>query len=149
MTIYLDTCCWCRPYDDHTVDKNRKQAVAILRIIKWARQHGFTVLGSDTLDEEIRRIVNSDKHARVSTLYRRTITEMADFVDTAFEYVEPLAEAAGIAGLDVHHLAFAVGAGADYLITTDEDFITLASGLNVSVRVINPLDFMMNEGGLR
>jgi len=74
-------------------------------------------------------------------LYRRTITETAEFADTAFGYVEPLAKSAGIAGIDIHHLAFAVGAGADYLITTDEKFIARASGLKVSVRVIDPLNF--------
>jgi len=148
MGIYLDTCCWNRLYDDLSVLKNRKQAVAILRIIKWARQNGVTIWGSDALEQEIAQLQTADpkKYALVSQLYRRIITKTLSFVDKAFGYVEPLAKTAGIIGLDVHHLAFAVGAGADYLITTDEKFIARASGLNVSVRVIDPLNFtLINE----
>jgi predicted nucleic acid-binding protein len=130
------------------VDKNRKQAIAVLKIIKWARRHGIPILGSAALDAEIGQIAASNpvKYAKVWGLYKHTITGKAEFVDTAFDYVEPIADAAGIAGLDIHHLAFAVGAGVDYLITTDEGFIASASNLKVSVRVINPLAFSAEKG---
>jgi hypothetical protein len=100
------------------------------------------------LDAEISQIATSNavKYAKVWNLYRNTITGMADFVDTAFNYVEPIADAAGIVGLDIHHLAFAVGAGVDYLITTDEGFIASASNIKTSVRVINPLNFIAEKG---
>jgi len=67
MSIYLDTCCWNRLYDDLSVYKNRKQAAAVLKIIKWARQNGVTIWGSDALESEISQIqlTDSKKYAYV------------------------------------------------------------------------------------
>jgi len=44
--------------------------------------------------------------------------------------------------MDSYHLAAAEAAGADYLLTTDLDFISKCVRPNfTAVRVINPLDF--------
>jgi hypothetical protein len=41
MKLYLDTCCWCRPCDNHADKKVYDQAVAIMRIIRrvWPKGH--------------------------------------------------------------------------------------------------------------
>jgi predicted nucleic acid-binding protein len=147
MRLYLDTCCWNRPFDDLAIGQNRNQAVAVVQIIKWARRHGVTIFGSDALETEIGKIKikNAVKYAQVSDFYRRTVTDMAPFVEDVFNYVESLAERAGMEGLDIHHVAFAVCAGVDYLITTDIDFIDIAPKLNVPMRVVNPLDFNIGD----
>ena len=146
MLLYLDNCCYNRPFDDQTQDKIRHEAEAIQNIIKLAQWYGHTILASRALEIEIGEINNPVKHRDVLNLYRQSITGTAYYRKATFDYVRPLAVAAGVKGLDVHHLAFAAASGADYLLTTDENFIKAAAGLKLSVKVINPSNFPM--GGM-
>jgi hypothetical protein len=112
-------------------------------MVQW---YSHTIIGSRALDAEIGQISDVEKRGQVLLLYRESVAYKAPYKRAVFEYVKPLAEAAGVKGLDVHHLAFAVSANADFLATTDDGFIEAASGLALPVRVINPLNLSL--GGI-
>jgi predicted nucleic acid-binding protein len=141
MKIYFDTCCYNRPYDDQRQERIHAEAEAIKNIVKLAQWHGYTILGSTTLEKEIGDITNAVKHERTIGLYRQTITYRAKYKKDIFDYFVPILSQAGIDGADVMHLCYSIAAGADYLLTTDDDFMDIAAGLAIPVKVINPLNF--------
>jgi len=141
MKLYFDTCCYNRPYDDQSQTRIRNESGIILGITRTRGLYGYVVYGSAALDKEINRIKNKDKLQNVSHFYRQTATIRADYNEGVFKYIKPLAERAGVRGLDVLHLCFSVAAGVDYLLTVDDRFLEAASGLKLSVKVINPLNF--------
>ena len=110
-------------------------------IVKTRGLYGHVIYGSAALDREIARIRNKDKLRNVSQFYRQTATARAGYNEGVFAYIRPLAKQAGVRGLDVLHLCFAVSAAVDYLLTVDDQFLEAASGLNLPVKVINPLNF--------
>ena len=53
MEIYLDTCCYNRPYDDQTQEKIHMEGEAILTIINSCKKNQDEIIGSSVLDLEI------------------------------------------------------------------------------------------------
>jgi hypothetical protein len=50
MRIYLDTCCYNRPFDDQHQERVHIESEAILIIIKRAQQNLDEIIGSDVLN---------------------------------------------------------------------------------------------------
>jgi len=141
MKLYFDTCCYNRPYDGLSQVKIRMEGEAVQNIIKLAQWYGYTIFSSMALDEEIGEITDPEKRKNVLNLYRQSTTDRAYYRKSVFDTVKPIAATAGVKGTDIHHLAFAEAAGADYLLTTDKGFLKAAEKLDLSVKVINPLKF--------
>jgi predicted nuclease of predicted toxin-antitoxin system len=78
-------------------------------------------------------------------LYHGTITKPATYKKDVFDKLYKLAQAAGVGDRDGYHLCYAEASDADYLLTTDGDFVDCAAGLGTKVKVVNPLTFM--QGG--
>jgi len=146
MKIYLDTCCYGRPYDDQSQEKILQQSKAILKIRGWCLKNGHTILGSVALEDEIGEITDIGKYNDILSFYRQSVTDTAYYVEAAFNHVEILTQNVKIRTYDKLHLSFAVAAGADYLLTTDEPFEKACAKLSLSVRVVNPLKFIL--GGI-
>jgi predicted nucleic acid-binding protein len=145
MKLYFDTCCYNRPFDDWSQFRIRREAGAVLKIRGWCRRYGHTIFSSAVLDEEIGQISDVDRHRDVSRFYRKTATESAFCVDEAIARIKRLTAGVNIGELDALHLSFAESVGADYLLTTDDDFEKVCDGMSLIVKVINPLKF--NFGG--
>jgi len=145
MKIYLDSCCYGRPYDRQT-DAIYAESEAIQNIIKLALWYGYKIFGSATLEAEIDQISSPEKHGDVFAFYTRSITDRAYLKKGVFEHVSPMALRAGVRGLDVFHLCIAISALADYLLTTDKGFLKAVARLDLPIKVINPLQFPL--GGM-
>ncbi|MDR0305758.1 MAG: PIN domain-containing protein [Chitinispirillales bacterium] len=143
MKIYLDTCCYCRPFDlqRQTQTKVETEAVFVESIIELCKIFGFDILGSVILATEIKRICNIEKRRNVLTFYKSTINERAklsaDVVNRAQEI-----NAQGIKAFDAYHIALAETAQVDYLLTVDEKLERTAEKLTLTLKVINPLMFL-------
>ena len=141
MKLYFDTCFYNRPYDDQSQARIRTEAAAVKNIATLAQLYSYTVFGSKALDKEIGGIKARTKYEQVLGFYRRTATERALAKKAVFDHFTPIAAQAGIGRVDALHLCYSISAGADYLLTTDDDFINRAAGLVIPVRVINPLNY--------
>jgi hypothetical protein len=53
MKLYLDTCCYNRPYDDQTQERIHLEGEAILAIINKREQNKDEIIGSPVLDFEM------------------------------------------------------------------------------------------------
>jgi len=146
MKIYLGTCCYGRPSDDHSQAAIRDETAAILKITALSRIYGYAICSSRALDEEINANPDDDKKTAAWELYRQVATVRAQYTESVFNHFRPMARQAGIRGYDALHLCYSIAVGADYLLTTDVQFLKAALRLRLPVSVINPLKF--NIGGV-
>ena len=68
--IYLDCCCFNRPFDDLSVDKIRFECEAVTAILQNAEKGFWDIYRSDVLDEEINRITNTLRKLKVLNAQR-------------------------------------------------------------------------------
>ena len=59
MMVYLDGCCWNRPFDDQSQSRVRLEAEAVLSILELADARKLEVAGSDIVDDELSQMQQS------------------------------------------------------------------------------------------
>jgi len=143
MKLYLDSCCYNRPYDAQTQEKIHMEGEAVLAIINKSKQAGDEIAGSPALDLEIEQINDIEKKEKVKYFYDQTITAEIKYSTAILKRVRELSEQTSIRTLDGFHLAFAENANVDILLTTDNKFEKTVSKLNLKLKVINPLKYLM------
>jgi predicted nucleic acid-binding protein len=145
MKLYLDNCCYNRPYDDQTQERIHLEGEAILAIINKYRRNDHEIIGSSVLDIEIEQIGNIEKQEKVKHFYEQTISKKIGYNVNILKRVKELSELSNIRTLDRFHLSFAEYAGADILLTTDVKFEKACSKLDLNIKVMNPLNFLLEE----
>jgi hypothetical protein len=147
MKLYLDSCCYNRPYDDQTQERIHLEGEAVLAIIHKGKENNDEIIGSPVLDFELEQITDNDKQEKVKDFYEQTINREMGYNSGIFKRVKELSEQSNIRTLDRFHLCFAENAGVDVLLTTDDKFEKACSKLNLGIKVMNPLDFLMEAVG--
>jgi predicted nucleic acid-binding protein len=143
ILVYLDTCCYGRWYDDITQIKIMLEAIAIEAIISICKYLGYSIIGSATAEIELRRINDDKKREELEKDYENTIVDSVPLSTQGYARAREL-ELEGLGVMDSRHLATAETGGADFLLTTDLDFIRICTNKNLSsVRVMNPLNFLL------
>jgi predicted nucleic acid-binding protein len=143
MKLYLDTCCYNRPYDDQTQETVHIEGEAVLGIVNVCRKNGGEIIGSPVLELEIDKINDLEKMKKVRYFYYLTITTQIDYTVQILNRVQELSNQSNIRMLDKFHLSFAENSGADALLTTDIKFEKACQKLDLKTRVINPLRYLM------
>jgi predicted nucleic acid-binding protein len=143
MRIYLDTCCYNRPYDDQTQERIHLEGEAVLAIINRREQNDDEIIGSPVLDFGIEQIESTEKQEKVKNFYTQTIDREINYSINILKRVKELSEQTKIRTFDRFHLSFAENAGADVLLTTDDKFEKVCSKINLKIKVMNPLDFLL------
>ena len=69
LKIYLDSCCFNRPFDDISDDKIRLECEAVLTIIDKCENEIWDIVESDILDDEFERMKDLIKKQKVLELY--------------------------------------------------------------------------------
>ena len=142
MKIYLDTCCYGRPYDDPAQVKIAVETAAINGIIDTCRIAGYSIVGSMAVEFELGRIKDAEKRDEIIAYFKRTRNTYYTITANIETRAQVLHEE-GLGRLDSYHLAFAEAAGVDVLLTTDEPFVRICARKNLSfVKVINPLNYL-------
>jgi len=140
LKIYLDVCCYNRPFDDLTQMRVRLEAEAVLAILSIMQEKGWILVSSDVVDLELSNMKNSAKRNKVSELCRlaqkkilttKAIAERADDLQIL-----------GVKALDSFHIAVAESSEVDILLSTDDKLVKLARRLSLSVRMTNPLEWL-------
>ena len=65
MIIYLDNCCYNRPFDDQTQERIHLESEAILTILKMGQMKRVIIVGSEILELEINRMLDENKKRKV------------------------------------------------------------------------------------
>jgi len=144
MKIYIDTCCYCRPFDNrvHMAQEDvRWEITAILDAVRLCSTAEFVVVGSTAITAEMADIKNDRKRELALGFYDETVTETLDMTTNITNRARELS-VLGIKTPDSYHVAFAETAGANFLLTTDKRLERNAEKLGVKVKVINPTTFI-------
>lgn len=139
MLIYLDMCCFNRPFDDQSQLLIRLQTEAKLYVQEAIRQGAFSLAWSAVMDLE--NAANPDIERREAIAVWKTLAVVD--VDTN-PAVEALAEEfvlLGIKPMDALHVASAVTANATWLLTTDKALLRKMQN-DPRLRVIDPIEFI-------
>ena len=143
MKLYFDICCYSRFYDDQGQLKIYMESEAILNIINVSKQNNDEIFGSPALDLEIDQIEDIEKRDKIKYFYEQTITQKPDYTENVFDRVKELADKTKIRTLDSFHLSFAEINSIDILLTTDARFEKACSKMDLKIKVINPIKYLM------
>lgn len=121
MRLYLDLCCFNRPYDDQSQTRIRLETEAKLVIQQKIRGGECELLWSSSLDFENSR--NPFEEHMYAIREWRKLAVSCVMADAEVVKLAREAMAFGISGYDALHVASAIVGKADILVTTDDRFI--------------------------
>ena len=137
IKVYLDNCCYNRPFDNQEQMKIRLETEAKLYIQSCIRENRYLLAWSYMLDYE--NGINPYEEKRNAIFLWKEIandycTSSNDILSAGRELIEY-----GIRAKDALHIACAIKSGCEYFITTDEK---LTNKNLTNIKIINPIDFV-------
>ena len=142
LKLYIDNCCYNRPFDDLRQEKNNLEAQAIKLIVDKYWKDEFEIYTSDALVIEMNSIKDQIKKAKVLEVYNKLNLINIPFSNNIIKRASELRQY-NIKNMDSLHIAYAESSNIDYFITTDKLLINASSRANLNVKVINPISFIM------
>jgi len=121
MRVYMDNCCFNRPFDAQIQTRVRLETEAKLRIQERVVAGEIELAWSYILDYENAANPFDERRAAISSWRRRAavdVVETPGLLENAKDLV-----ALGIRSKDALHVASAVQAGCAYFITTDDNLL--------------------------
>ena len=141
MRIYMDVCCFNRPFDDLSQDRVYYEAEAILSIISRCEKGKWTLIASGVIEYELSNTTDEDRLEQVKTLYVSASERI--MLTVQMENRAAYFQDNGVKTLDSLHLAAAEISGVDVFLTTDDRLLRAAKRLDVHVKTANPLSWLM------
>lgn len=144
MRVYLDNCCYHRPFDPQGDLRIVLETLAKMRIQSLMRSGTLEYVWSDILVHEVLRNPFLGR--------REAILEWMDHASTYVEMTDDvLARGIAILGYgikpkDALHLASAEKAMCDWFLTTDKGILKKLKCIG-GTRIANPVEFMVHGGG--
>ena len=140
--IYLDMCCYNRPYDEQAFLKIKLETQSKLNIQKLVLDGKIDLVWSFILSYENAMNPFVEKRIQIAEWCKMAIDD-CDLTDKISEKSEELMKR-GLRLKDSLHLACAIFSNADYFITTDKGILN--KKIN-EIKIINPVDFIfLTEG---
>ncbi len=140
IKVYLDNCCYNRPYDDQGQLRISLETQAKLRIQEKIRKKELALACSYVLNYENGRNPYENRKTAIKAFVRENYSDYID-IDRA-EEVKMIADkiiATGVKTADAYHTACAILAGCDYMITTDDRLLKYESD---AIKVVDPTEFI-------
>ncbi|GHT14257.1 hypothetical protein FACS1894170_11100 [Planctomycetales bacterium] len=147
MRVYLDNCCFNRPFDEQTQIRIALETQAVLFIQTQIVQNMIELIWSYVLTYESGKNPYSNKKESIRNFARKyavsVVLENDRIIEDANRYQKD-----NVNKLDALHLACAKDAAADFFITTDDRLLKYRSE---EVKIISPIDFVLawTKGELR
>ncbi|MBP5591164.1 PIN domain-containing protein [bacterium] len=143
LKIYLDNCCFNRPYDDQAQLSINLEALAKLSIQQEIREGKVDLVTSYILLSEnaanrfeakrkdIQAFIDKQTHTFVSEASGSKVKEIAkEIMDS------------GVKLMDACHIACAIIAGCDYFISTDKRLLKYHSD---QIKIVNPTTYVLER----
>lgn len=139
MRIYLDNCCYNRPFDDQSQVKVVIETLAKLTIQQQMREGEIEYVWSEVLDYEVGRSRFVDRKLQIQPRAQGAAVFIE--LDESIRERAHQFEDAGLRAMDALHLACAEAANCDWFFTTDNGILKKARAI-ASLRVANPVEFV-------
>ncbi len=139
LKVYLDNCCYNRPFDDQSQLVINIESIAKLYIQSMVLAGRFSLVWSDILEYENAHNPFEERRKRIAkwkTVATTMIQSTIDVIDKAKDIMK-----VGTKSKDALHLSSAIIAKADYFITTDKKIIKKSKEIK-EIIVLNPIDFV-------
>ena len=121
MKIYLDNCCFNRPFDDQTQLRIRLEAEAKLTIQEEIRNGAIQLVWSYILDYENSKNPFRERKIQIRAwrTYAQEDVEESEELLAIAKKIQQL----GLKKMDALHIASAIVSKADYFLTTDDGIL--------------------------
>ena len=140
MRIYLDNCCYNRPYDDQTQINISLEAQAKLHIQDLIQKKRFELVSSYMLRYECsQNPFEMRRDAIFSFIEKNTDAYVGLERKTEIESMAQKIQAAGIKFKDACHVASAIFAGCAYFISTDKRLLKYKTD---EINLVTPIEFL-------
>ena len=142
MKVYLDNCCYNRPYDDQSQLRISLETQAKLQIQNMIRNNDVILASSYVLLYENSKNPHEQRKKSILSFVKDNTIDYVD-VDRANEVKSKADEiiAAGVKTADAHHVACAILAGCDFFLTTDDRLLKYKTD---KLQIIDPIEFIRN-----
>jgi predicted nucleic acid-binding protein len=141
LRIYLDNCCFNRPYDDQTYETVRLESEAKLFIQDCIRGGKIEAAWSFMLEFENAANPYEEQREAISE-WRKLSLEFIAADESIRIRAKELERDYGIKPKDALHLACAIAGKCDFFITTDRIFHKKTLYLK-EISILNPVDFVI------
>lgn len=140
MKIYLDNCCFNRPFDDQSQIKIHIEAQAKLDIQRNIKQGNYDLVWSYILEYE--NEMNPFEERKESIIKWKDIAKESIVANNDIISLAESLGAQGIKPKDALHISCAIYAKCEYFITTDR---LLLNKKVEGIKIINPTQFILEE----
>ena len=139
IKIYLDNCCFNRPFDSQSQLRVKLETEAKLKIQEYITLNKFQLIWSYILDYENSKNPFLERKEQIGKWHKYSIVDIKanqSIIDKAVNFNN-----FGLKKFDSLHIACAVEAKAKYFITTD-DGILIKSDIVKETIIIDPISFI-------
>jgi predicted nucleic acid-binding protein len=139
LLIYLDNCCYNRPYDDLSSITVYLEAEAKLTIQDLVKNNNIDLVWSYILEFENSANPSIERKASIlvwKEIAKINVLECNSILSNAKEFFS-----LGLGVKDSIHIACAIEANCDYFITTDKGIIKKAKTID-NIKILNPINFI-------
>ncbi|MDZ7725769.1 MAG: PIN domain-containing protein [candidate division KSB1 bacterium] len=141
MRIYLDNCCFNRPFDDQKQTRIRLETEAKLFIQNRIINSNLEFVWSYILEYE--NSVNPFRERQRSIqLWRKHAVINISETDSIIQKAEEITKN-GVKSKDALHIACSIYGSCDYFITTDDDILNKIKNHD-EIKIIDPINFVRN-----
>jgi len=140
VKIYMDNCCYNRPYDDQTQPKVIIETLAKLHIQKFVLNKELDLVWSYILKFENSQNISEAKRDAIAKWEKLSI-EFIGKSDPLIALAREV-ENAGVKVFDALHVACAITAKCDYFITVDKSLLKYQDN---RIIICNPMNFIIME----
>lgn len=142
MRVYLDTCVWCRPFDQPS-PRIKREVQALRTLLRGADRGKVKLVGSPIIEMELEWLGNPEKREAAQKLVRKSMSEWSLRVPAEAKTVQRRLQDLGLAPMDALHIAWAAAIRCDVFITVDDGILKMDKQieLRTGLRVSDPAGF--------
>jgi predicted nucleic acid-binding protein len=142
MKIYLDLCCFNRPFDDQTKARIKLETEAKLVIQEKVRSGNLELVWSYILEFENINNPYEEKKIQIEGWKRYCTSDVTE--NTAIIELAKKISGYGLKKLDSLHIACAIESNCEYFISTD-DKILARNPVIKEIEIIDPFGFIKEQ----
>lgn len=139
MRIYLDNCCFNRPFDEQTQEQIYEETQAVLKIQEQIEKENFDLIWSYILDYENSLNPFENRKNEIFLWKSKSILEVEEN-NNILNIAESLAEL-NLKIKDALHIACALDSKCCYFLSTDKRLLNKNSFIE-NIEMLNPIDFI-------